>query len=126
MKLWEAWTVLLQRLQRELRYSARPFDELIAGLSKDGLSPLLWFPSWSQTADLSRLPSVSAEERDFVAALFAGLGVTDLEGQLDHIEQYTAMAEERRQAALDGFRRCAKAYAATGVCAGLGIGIVLL
>ena len=125
-KLWEAWEILLRRLHRELRYSVRPFDELLCAVSKDGLSPLSWLPAWSRTADLSHVPPVSDDEKAFADAFFAGLGVTDLEGQLSHIEQYTAVAEERRQEALDRYRRCAKAYAATGICAGLGIGITLL
>lgn len=125
-RLWEAWSRLLKRLQGRLRYSVQPIQTLLAALPKEDLRALSWLSQFDGQSALSCPQGLQAEEQDFAAAFFEGLGVTDLEGQLEHMNQYAQRADEQYRTAREKYRRLGKAYAVTGVCAGLCAGLLLI
>ena len=126
---WHAWTVLLTRLHSRLRYTALPIQQLLAELSGDSdLSALLWLQHFasSKTAPVCPAQGLLKEEQAFAQALFAGFGVTDLEGQLSHLEVFLQQAKEREAAARTDLKTNAKVYGTGGICAGLSLALLLI
>ena len=121
-ELWKAWGKLLRRLYDELRYTAAPFDVLIKKVKKDDLKALPWIQCDPSLASANW----REEEKIFATGLFSRLGMTDLDGQLRHIERYILLAEQEEREACERCKRLSKAYVTTGLCAGLCIGILLL
>ncbi len=123
---WRAWVTLLQRLYGELRYTAMPLQAIFAAVNTDDLQALPWLSEFAKDDAALRCPSaLSKEEQPFAEGFFAGLGITDLEGQLRHVEWYIQRAEEEVEKAKDTFYARAKAYTTTGICSGLCIGLLL-
>jgi len=96
----------------------------VANLRKDDLQALPWL----MRGDLRTVDEecFSKEERSFVRGLFSRLGMTDMDGQLRHLEHYVTLAEREENEARDRRLRLSKAYVTTGLCAGLCLGIMLL
>ena len=125
-RLWRAWVTLLRRLYADLRYTAMPLQALLAAVDRTGLDELKWLSEYSPEDVSLRTPTaLSKEEKAFADSFFAGLGVTDLDGQLRHIAWHIERAEEQVAAARETYVHRAKAYTTTGICAGLCFGLLL-
>lgn len=126
-RLWRAWVLLLQRLHAELQYTARPVQELLHTMRREELKALGWLAEYDDPREELRCPArLAVEERAFAGSFFAFLGASDLEGQLAHIERHRQRAQEAADAASERAKRLSGAYAMTGVCAGLCVGLMLL
>lgn len=102
-------------------------QEIFAALDKRRYPALNWLSEFScATVGMHPPHALSAEETAFADGFFGFVGVSDLDGQLAHIEQYTARAKERLDAATDRCQRLARVYLSTAVCAGLCVGIMIL
>lgn len=120
-RLWETWVRLLTYLHAELRYTARPVQEILAALPKEDYHALRWL-----TADIYPPADFCDQERAFAEGFFAFVGTSDLEGQLTHTLQYTERAREKLAEMRECRQRLAKVYLATAVCAGISTAIMML
>ena len=125
--LWQAWVRLLMRLHAELRYTARPVQEILAQMNPADYQPLAWVSEFcGDRVDIVCPQTLCEEERDFAEGFFAFVGTSDLEGQLAHISQYTERANERLAQVSDCRRRLSKVYLSTAACAGIGVAVMML
>lgn len=126
-RLWQDWVRLLAHLHTELRYTARPMQEILAALDKRRYPALGWLAEFTRATDEMHLPcALSADEITFANGFFGFVGASDLDGQLAHIAQYTERANDLLKAAADRRCRLARVYVSTATCAGLCIGIMIL
>lgn len=103
-----------------------PLQALFATVDRAGLEALRWLDEYAAAdATLHRPRSLCKEEYAFADSFFAGLGVTDLDGQLEHIAWHIQRAEEELAAARESYLSRAKAYTTTGICAGLCVGLLM-
>lgn len=124
--LWRAWVTLLRRLYADLRYTAMPLQALLAAVDRTGLEPLGWLDEYTASDASPHLPqTIDKTEKAFAESFFAGLGVTDLDGQLAHIAWHIERAEEQVTAACEKYTARAKACTTSGICAGLCLGLLL-
>ncbi len=118
---------MLRRLHGMLLYSVEPMQALLSAMPKDDLRELVWLRRYAANADGFAIPDgLSREEREFALGVFPTLGTTDLTGQLAHLEECACRAAELKEQARARAERSARAYASTGICAGLCIGLLLL
>lgn len=126
-RLWRAWVQLLERLHAELKYTARPVQELIASADRQTLRPLVWLSEFDGEAPLLCCPrGLCREERAFAEVFFSFLGTSDLDGQLAHIEHCCQRARELLQTATERRGRLSGVYTVMGVCAGACAGLVMV
>ena len=126
-RLWRAWTMFLERLLSRLRYTALPIQELMTLVETADLQSLSWLSEWDPNDPVLTLPSsLCDEEYAFARSLFDHLGKTDLDGQLTHFGLHVEEARARAAAAREQCQRRGKAYAVTGICAGLCVGLLLI
>ncbi len=115
---------MLRRLYGDLQYTAAPFDTLLSNIKKDDLQALSWLTD-DDTPTMDE-GCFRKEERLFAQGLFSRLGMTDLDGQLKHLEHYAMLADQEETAAHERCERLSRVYVTMGLCAGLCLGIVLL
>lgn len=94
-------------------------------MSKEDLGALPWLMSFETSKDMRCPDFGSKEEAVFGRAVFAQLGTTDLDGQLAHLAACERLAREKKEEAHERVRRLSRVYASTGVCAGMGLGLLL-
>ena len=116
---------LLQRLYRDLRYSAMPLQWLLSTVDREGVEALTWLSEFDPSAPLHCPHSGCREEQAFLDSFFSGLGTTDLDGQLHHLAWHLQKAQEEVMRAHERYAEHAKAYTTTGICAGLCVGFLL-
>lgn len=140
MSFWNDFLDFLHFTEAAIRYTALPVPQLLERYSKENgrlelillcreqlahglLLPQAWEFAAGSTAKRSLLPENDLQLlRDFGA----GLGVSDVEGQLAHCGLFTASASEIRQNAKEERQRKGKLSVLLGVLLGLGIDLVLL
>lgn len=125
-RLWQAWVRLLTHLYTELRYTARPVQEILADLKQEDFRSLVWLSEFRSTTGIECPAGLCAQERPFAESFFAFVGTSDLEGQLMHITQYTERAKELLAAVSERRERLSKVYVSTAVCAGISTAIMML
>lgn len=125
-RLWQAWVRLLTHLYTELRYTARPVQEILAALRQEDFRPLMWLSEFGSATGMDCPKSLCAQERSFAESFFAFVGTSDLEGQLTHTLQYTERAKEMLATVSERRERLSKVYLSTAVCAGISTAIMML
>lgn len=66
------------------------------------------------------------EDRSLAQGLVSGLGASDREGQLKHLALYAGLLEESAARARREREEKARLYLCLGLCAGTGLGLLLL
>ena len=102
--------------------AAFPLAAVCAAQIASGASP----PEAWATAVRACRSSLDADDRALLTEFGAGLGATDLEGQLAHCELYRKRAAERREEARAAQRCKARLYPILGAAAGLGLILLLV
>lgn len=125
-RLWQAWVRLLTHLHTELRYTARPVQEVLVALDREEYRALAWLSEFEAVSTSHFPKTLCPQERDFAQGFFAFVGTSDLEGQLAHIAQYTEQARERLTQVGERRQRLSKVYLSTAVCAGISTAIMML
>ncbi len=83
--------------------------------------------AWAQSVDsLCRAHRLPEGADTLLAEFGAGLGTTDLTGQLSHIAMYRVLGEEKRAAARTEQERKGKLYPVLGAALGLGLDLLFL
>ena len=123
--------VLLQSLQTGIRYSSQSLSELILDRLEFRLCKgaehselFLWDPvkALEQAGrDLLEDPGDWAWFQGFTQ----GLGVSDTQGQLDHIALYQSLLEPRLAQAREEARQKTRVRVALGLFAGVSLGLLL-
>lgn len=82
------------------------------------------FPeAWAQSLRSRTLPEDAAA---LLADFGAGLGASDLIGQLGHLAMYRTLGQEKRDDARAAQQRKARLYVVLGAACGLGLDLLLL
>ena len=125
-RLWQDWVRLLAVLYTELRYTARPVQEILAALNPKDYGMLGWLSPYDATT-CSLYPSgLCEEEESFAREFFPFLGISDLAGQLAHIEQFTERAKVLLAQSGERRQRLSGVYVSTAVCLGISAGVMML
>ncbi|MGI6261153.1 MAG: stage III sporulation protein AB [Acutalibacteraceae bacterium] len=137
---WNAFLDFLNFTETSIRYAALPVPQLLerynrengrlelAGFCSAQLSRGLLFPqAWEQAAkSAARHSSLPNGDLQLLQDFGAGLGTSDVEGQLSHCRLFAASASEIRQNAKEERQRKGRLSVLLGVLLGLGIDLVLL
>jgi len=102
-----------------------PLQALFASVHKADLTALGWLTAFDENTPLCCPSGLSGEEKTFAESFFSGLGITDLDGQLRHIEWHLQKAQDEVLAADEQCVQRTKAYTTTGICVGLCVGFLL-
>ncbi len=140
VRFWEQFLSFALYAENTLRCAGLPIGELMQRYTKlhppfapvaecvhrweSGAElPAAWAEGVDSLCGADRLPEAAAPLlRDFGA----GLGTTDLPGQLSHIAMYRALGEEKRSAARREQETKGKMYTVLGAALGLGLDLLLL
>ncbi len=122
---------LMQFLRTGIGCYARPLGELLAAFDSRLCREALALPGFAghpagallQAGE--KLFSVEGD-RENLRAFTEGLGVSGTQGQLEHLELYMALTEERLKEAKEECSQKRKLYVALGLFAGLTVCIVIL
>lgn len=125
-RLWRDWVKLLTVLHTELRYTARPVQEILAALNPKDYVMLGWLCPYDATACGICPSALCEEEENFAREFFPFLGTSDLAGQLSHIEQFTERAKALLAQSGERRQRLSKVYVSTAVCLGISAGVMML
>ena len=137
---WSAFLDFLNFTETTIRYAALPVSQLLerytrengrlklaelcsAQLSRGILFPQAWKLAAQAAAGHSSLPDGDLQ---LLQDFGAGLGTSDVEGQLSHCRLFAASASEIRQNAREERQRKGRLSVLLGVLLGLGIDLVLL
>lgn len=86
-----------------------------------------FFQEWrDQCAALCRSFRLTRRDMELLEGLGKGLGTTDAQGQLKHIELYRALFEKQREAAFEEAAQKSKLYKALGLFAGVSVSLVIM
>ena len=120
-----------RRLKAEIYYSSRPIGELIRMCG--GRLCSMAAQSRSFQSDPAGALAAAAEElfkkredRELAQGLAKGLGASDTQGQMEHLELYSALLESRLQKAREELSRKSRLYPCLGLFTGLGLSILLI
>ncbi|MCI8497144.1 MAG: hypothetical protein HFE85_02685 [Clostridiales bacterium] len=138
----EAAVSFINDVSTRIRYSAAPIDEIIEQAAHmEQLKPLSFLPdcavmcrtgeafpaAWKQALTLKqRTLSLKGRDMELLQAFGAGLGATDVEGQLSHCALYEKMLEETLQQARRDKETHGRLTASLGVLAGIGTAVLLI
>lgn len=103
----------MEEMRDSIRYSSEMYQKIAARLF-----------------ERSDFRVLASKNNDFVKKLMdeflSGLGKTDIGGQLSYCEQHISRAEKVLAAAEAKRDKCARLYAVLGVCAGVGVSVLLI
>ena len=123
--------VLLQSLQTGIRYSSGSLSELILDRQEFQLcrgaersEHFLWDPVRA-LEEAGRELLWEPGDWDWYQGFLRGLGVSDTQGQLEHIALYQSLLEPRLLQAQEEARQKSKVWAALGLFAGMSLGLAL-
>ena len=136
----------LCRMMREtetlLRFQALEFPELFARLRRTGAFaslPLLdecgrrlsdgerLADAWeAAVTDATRRSALDNGDRAALLDFGNGLGATDLEGQLNHVRLHRELLSDRLRVAEENAEARGKVYITLGICAGVGLCMLLI
>lgn len=123
--------LLLQWLKTEMAYSARPLPELIKASDSPFCKAASGQPEFSINpcgalakagANLLR----SENDRELFRDFAGGLGVSDIAGQLGHIQLCMARTQQHLTEARETCRERSRLYIGLGVLLGLGAWVLLI
>ncbi|MCI8554471.1 MAG: hypothetical protein HFJ80_05945 [Clostridiales bacterium] len=133
---------LLRWLATRIRYSAASVGELLWEASQEReFSSLLFLQpaargiregqdpvtAWSQALEkLGKAGGLSRSDRELLDRFGAGLGKTDIEGQLSHCELYGDLLAEHLGQARDEVRAKGRLYTTLGVIGGAAFALLML
>ncbi|MGI6255367.1 MAG: stage III sporulation protein AB [Acutalibacter sp.] len=126
------WKAMLQRFQTGIRYAAESLPEMILELESSRFCRLA-----EQDGEFLMDPAGALEragrallwdkgDLELYLNFVQGLGVTDTQGQLEHIGLYTSLLEPRLVQAREEAGQKAKISVALGLFAGTAIALLLL
>ncbi len=137
VRFWTQFGRFVQYAADAFRYQSVPVVRVIADYARTGAPFALPGAcaermrggasppeAWAAAVASCRAP-LSADDRAMLTEFGAGLGATDLQGQLAHCALYAARAAERRDEARAAQRRKARLYPMLGAAAGLGLILLL-
>jgi stage III sporulation protein AB len=113
----------LMRQYAEAHPSFAPVTECVRRWSGGEELPAAWAAGVDSLYRTNRLPETA---ESLLRGFGAGLGTTDLTGQLSHIAMYRALGEEKRSAARQEQESKSKMYPVLGAALGLGLDLLLL
>ena len=103
----------MEEMRDSIRYSSEMFQKIASKLF--------------ERSDFSVLNSKNDDfTKKLLDEFLSGLGKTDVGGQLSYCEQYISRAEKALAAAEAKRDKCARLYAVLGVCAGVGVSVLLI
>jgi len=122
---------LLQWLQTEIAYSARPLPELIKASDSPFCREAAGYPEFSgdPCGALSRAGAKllhNGKDRELFRDFAGGLGASDTQGQLGHLRLCMARTGQHLTEAREVYRERSRLYTGLGVLAGLGACVLLL
>ena len=137
VRFWEQFGRFVQFAEDSFRYQGTPVSGVMASYGRTGAAfslparcaehtaagmdpPEAWARAVAECA--GRLPEA---DRALLLDFGAGLGVTDLEGQLAHCALYQARAQEKRAEARAEKQRKGRLYPMLGAAIGLGLNLLL-
>ena len=131
-RFFREFSAFLTALKTSLRYRNEDIFTLVsrsgtlfAIVKNNGSLP--FEAAWkSAVADFPKRWCLNTGDMTLLYDFGAGLGKTDYEGQLAHIEWYAAACEKRRQEADGDVRQKARLYKALGMFAGVSAAILFL
>lgn len=80
----------------------------------------------SQCRVLCRDFRLTSRDMELLEGLGSGLGATDAQGQLKHIELYRALFKRQREAAYEEAAQKSKLYKVLGLFAGVSVSLVMM
>lgn len=122
---------LIQWLATEIRCHASPLPELLAQGDSAFCRAAMVQPEFSRNPQRAlaqggeRLLALE-KDRELLRGLAAGLGASDVQGQLEHLRLYAALAEDSLQEAREACREKGKLYVSLGVCGGAAVFLVVV
>lgn len=123
---------LMQAFQTGIRYAAGSLAELILERQDSSFCRLaerdgdfLWDPS-KALEKAGRYLLWDQGDLDLYLGFVAGLGVSDTQGQLEHIGLYRSLLEPRLLQAQEEARQKARVFIAVGLFAGVTLSVLLL
>ena len=126
----EGFLRFLTQAEAEIRYGMMPVREVVFSCRSQmelldfcasKLAAGVPFPSaWRQSAE-----RFGGEDTQFLLDFGKGLGSTDLEGQLAHLQLYRKLAESRLKEARANRDQKGKLYRQLGVYGGIALALVL-
>ncbi|MDD6174457.1 MAG: stage III sporulation protein AB [Firmicutes bacterium] len=137
---WNAFLDFLHFAETSIRYAALPVPQLLERYCRENgrlelvkacseqLSEGVLFPqAWEQAAkNAARRSSLPNGDLQLLQDFGAGLGASDVEGQISHCRLFAASASEIRQSAREERQQKGRLSVLLGVLLGLGIDLVLL
>lgn len=137
VKIIEEILLMIQIISSEIRYSKTALNVIVHKLSENrGLARLEFlsrcrkmleseaFPqSWKTSVEKSQ---VNYEERVLLLSFGAGLGTSDVEGQLSNCELHKALFENNLQNAREQSNRFGKLYTSLGVLGGILAALIIV
>lgn len=123
--------VLIQWLKTEIAYSARPLPELIRASESPFCRRAAERPDFPEDpcGALARAGAVllrSEGDRELLRDFAGGLGASDTDGQLGHLQLCMARTRQHLSEAREAQRERSRLYTGLGVLLGLGAWVLLL
>ncbi len=126
----------LNALSTNIRYNSSDIFSVIE-LCKDSFSQMLvkqlresegaFCDRWSNAVkNLPESCSLNKKDKDIISSFGEKLGVTDVQGQIEHIEHYRILAETQLQNAVKEISDKSKLYRTMGFFAGTAVALVLI
>lgn len=126
--------VFISLLQTQIRYSSSDIFTLVK--SCDGISNLNIFGGdadvpfvvfWETSiADIPVNHGLNNSDKELLLEFGSGLGTTDVEGQLRHIELYSEMFNKKLEDSKIRFKEKSRIYRALGIFAGASTALIFL
>lgn len=108
-------------------HSAYPRFEPVSECARRCSSGTPFPEAWDQSITvLQRGRKLPADAARIMREFGAGLGATDIQGQLNHMALYRTQGQEKRMVALETQRNKSRMYVVLGATMGLGLDLLLI
>ena len=130
-RLLREWQRLLQNLQTSVRCWARPLGELVEKEDSPFCRAAVERPCFSQDpraalAQAGEELLTRTSDRALYQGFVAGLGVSDVQGQLQHMGLYAGLVEQALGEAREERGKLGRLYVCLGLFGGLTVCLLLL
>ena len=124
---WARFRDFVRYVEDHFRYLSRTTAETVAECAAQCRAGTEFPSAWQQAVQTAaRLGDVPPQGIRLLTEFGAGLGATDLSGQLAHCALYRQLCEEQRAASLEEKQKKSRMYVLLGAAAGLGLNLLLL
>lgn len=129
------FSVFISLLQTQIRYNGSEIYSLVISCAKSSDLPLFnhadiiepFSEFWkSEIIKYQKKFGLNNSDKELLLEFGSGLGTTDIEGQLSHLELYRSIFQKRLQERQSEFKDKSKIYRALGLFGGISTALIIL